>query len=114
MKRIVTAAIGIPLVIVLTLYSPHWLFALVVAVLAGLCFHELTTMVSTRMGTRPGSWTVLAAAAVPFSFVGNSQWVLTILVAVFLFCLLVMTFEGSLDNMLPSISLTALGLVYCG
>jgi CDP-diglyceride synthetase len=52
MKRIVTAAIGIPLVIAVTLYSPHWVFALVVAVFAGLCFRELTAMGSVRMTHR--------------------------------------------------------------
>jgi len=114
MKRIVTAAIGIPLVIAVTLYSPPWLFALVVAVFAGLGFHELTTMGVARMNTRHGAWPSLAAAAVTASFIGDSKWVLTMTAAAFLFCLLVMTFEGSIDNMLPSISLTALGLVYCG
>jgi phosphatidate cytidylyltransferase len=114
MKRIVTAAIGIPLVIVITLYSPHWLFALIVALFAGLGFHELTSMGVARMSTRSGAWPALAAAAVTASFVGDSRWVLTMLAATFLFCLLVMTFGKSIDNMLPSISLTALGLVYCG
>jgi phosphatidate cytidylyltransferase len=114
MKSIVTAAIGIPLVILITLYSPHWLFALIVAVFAGICFNELTAMGWARMNARPGSWAALAAAAVTASFVGNFQWALMITVAAFLFCLLVMTFESPIDNMLPSISLAGLGLIYCG
>jgi phosphatidate cytidylyltransferase len=114
MKRIVTAAIGIPLVIAVTLYSPHWVFALVVAVFAGLCFRELMAMGSVRMNARPGAWPALTAAAVTASFIGDSNWVLMMTAASILFCLLVMTFEGPIDNMLPSISLAGLGLVYCG
>ena len=114
MKRILTAAIGIPLVIAVTLYSPHWIFALVVALFAGLCFHELTTMGAARLNTRHSSWGGMAAAAVTASFVGDSTWVLTMTVAAFLFCLLVMTFEGAVGNMLPNMSLVGLGLLYCG
>jgi len=113
MKRVLTACIGIPVVIAVTLYSPHWLFALIVALVAGLCFRELMTFGESRMGSRPGAWTAMAGAAVTASFVGDATWVLTILTASFLFCLTVMTFEGSLASMLPNASLVAMGMVYC-
>ena len=116
MKRIVTAAIAVPLLIAVTLYSPHWLFALIVALCAGVCFKELMTFGSSRMGSRPGAWTAVAGAAVTASFVGDAAWMLTMLTAAFLFCCVMMTFESSpesRDSMLPNISLTALCLVYC-
>jgi phosphatidate cytidylyltransferase len=113
MKRVLTAVIGIPLVVAATLYSPRWLFALIIALVAGLCFNELMTFGAARMGSRPGSWTAVAGAAVTASFVGDSVWVLTILTASFVFCLAVLTFERPLDSMLPNASLIALGMVYC-
>ena len=113
MKRVLTAAIGIPLVIAITLYSPHWLFALIVAVIAGMCFSEFLAFGSSRMGSRPGGWIVLAGAAVTASFVGDATWVLTILAAAFIFSFAVLTFDGSLESMLPRSSLAAFGMVYC-
>lgn len=114
MKRVLTAAIGIPFVVAVTLYSPHWLFALIVAAVAGLCFNELMTFGASRMGSRPGAWTGVAGAAVTASFVGDAAWVLTILISAFIFCIAVLTFEGSLESMLPNASLVAMGMVYCG
>jgi len=113
MKRVLTAAIGIPLVIVATLYSPHWLFALIVAAAAGMCFNELRIFGSSHMGARPGGWTAVAGAAVTASFVGNSTWVLTILAAAFLFSFAIMAFDGSLESLLPNAGLVALGILYC-
>ena len=63
MKRILTAMIGIPFVIAFTLYSPHWLFALIIAAFAGMCVNELRTFGASRAGARPGTWAVLAGAA---------------------------------------------------
>jgi phosphatidate cytidylyltransferase len=113
MKRVLTAVIGIPLVIAVTLYSPHWLFGLIVALAAGLCFNELITFSASRMGSRPGAWTAVAGAAVTASFVGDAAWVLTILAAAFTFCFVLMMFEGSLDSTLTNASLIAMGMVYC-
>jgi|SRR6188768_4151405 len=113
MKRVLTAVIGIPIVVAITLYSPRWFFALVVALAAGQCFRELLTFAGTRFGTRPGGWTAVAGAAVAASFVGEAEWVLTILTAAFIITIVVMTFEGSLESMIPNAGIVALGMVYC-
>ena len=113
MKRVLTAVIGVPLVIAVTLHTPHWLFALIIALAAGLCFHELNSICAPRMDSRPGSWTALAGAAVTASFVGDASWVLTILAAAFAFCLVLMMFEGSLETMLTNACQVAMGLLYC-
>jgi len=113
MKRVLTAVIGIPIVIAITLHAPHWLFALVVALAAGQCFRELLNFSSTRLGTRPGGWTAVAGAAVTASFVGEAAWVMTILTAAFIFTIVVMTFEGSLESLIPTAGIVALGMVYC-
>jgi len=114
MKRIVTALIGVPAVVLITKYSPHWLFALIIAAFAGICFNELVTLSAARTGIRPGAWTALSAAAVTASFVGNAVWVATVLAAVFVFCCIAMIFDGPLESMLPSVNMAAMGLIYCG
>jgi len=113
MKRVLTAAVGIPLVIAITLRSPHWLFALIVSIVAGICFNELMAFGGARLGARPGAWTAIAGAAVTASFVGDATWVMTVLAAAFIFCFAVLTFDGSLESMLPQSGLVALGMVYC-
>ena len=105
--------IGIPIVIAVIHYAPHWFFALVVALFAGLCFNELVAFGSARSGSRPGIWTAVVSAAVTASFVGDASWVLTILAAAVLFCVANLALEGSLDSMLPNTGLVMLGLVYC-
>lgn len=114
MKRIFTALIGVPAVIVVTKYSPHWFFALIVAAFAGICFNELMTLSAAKTGLRPGAWTALAAGAVAASFVGNAVWVLAVLAAVFVFCFVAMIFDGPLETMLPGLNMAAMGLIYCG
>jgi phosphatidate cytidylyltransferase len=114
MKRVITALVGVPAVIALTKYAPHWLFALVIAGFAGICFNELMALGAAKTGIRPGSWTAVAAAAVTASFVGNAEWVVTVLAAVLVFCCIAMTFDGPLDSMLPSFNMAAAGLIYCG
>src|SRR4051812_23540964 len=111
MKRVVTALVGVPAVIVLTKYSPHWLFALLVAGVAGICFNELMGLGASKSGTRPGSWTAVAGAAVTASFAGNAVWVLTVLCAVFVFCCIAIAVEGPLESMLPNFNMTAAGLI---
>jgi hypothetical protein len=44
MKRILTAAVAIPLVVLLTLYFPDWLFALVVSLFAVVAADEFQAL----------------------------------------------------------------------
>src|SRR5262245_47234027 len=106
MKRIITALIGVPAVIAVTKLSPHWVFALLIAAVAGICFNELMALSAAKTGLRPGAWTALAGGAVTASFVGDAAWVLTVLTAVFVFCFVAMIFDGPLDSMLPSLNMT--------
>ena len=59
MKRVLTAAIGIPIVIAATLYSPHWLFALIVALVSCYIYYATADLLARR-------WQRLLLAAVPW------------------------------------------------
>jgi phosphatidate cytidylyltransferase len=113
MKRLLTALVGVPATILLTLYSPNWLFALIVAVVAGACFEELLVLGAARLGARPGKWVLVLGAGVTFSFAYGPWWVLAAMALAMLVAAGVTTFSVALDEALPKSALAILGIVYC-
>ena len=114
MKRLVTAAIGVPATILLTLFAPNWLFALVVAVIAAACLEELMALGSLRLDTRPGRWVLLLGAGVTLSFSGGASLVLTALTFAVIITGAITTFSASLPEALPKAALATMGIIYCG
>jgi len=113
MKRVLTALVGIPLVLLATRYSPDWLFALFIGIFAALCFEELLTIGGARMGSRPGRWVVVLGAIVTASFMGGAEWILTTLSLSVLVAFTVIGLRSPLESCLPQFGLVALGLLYC-
>jgi phosphatidate cytidylyltransferase len=113
MKRVATALVGIPLVLLATYYSPGWLFALFIAIFSALCFEELLAVGGSRFGSRPGRCAVVPGAIVTFSFLGGPIWVLTTLTLSVLIAFTISDLRGPVESSLPKLGLTALGLVYC-
>jgi phosphatidate cytidylyltransferase len=113
MKRVLTALVGIPLVILANLFSPDWLFALLIAIFAALCFEEFLTIGAARVGVRPGRWVVVLGAFVTTSFIGGASWVLSILTISLLAAITAITLRSPLESNLPELGLTGLGLLYC-
>jgi phosphatidate cytidylyltransferase len=113
MKRLLTALVGVPATVLLTLYSPNWLFGLLLAVAAAACFEELLVLGSSRLGARPGRWILLLGAAVTFSFAYGPSWVMAALAVSMLVSAGVTTFSVSLDEAMPKTALAVLGIVYC-
>src|SRR5262245_44463779 len=113
MKRLLTALVGIPATILLTLYSPKWLFALAIACVGAACLEELFDLGISRLGTRPGRWVLLLGAGVTFSFVGGPLWVLAAITLAMLITASVTTFSVALEEALPKAALAILGVIYC-
>lgn len=113
MKRLLTALIGIPATVLVTLYSPNWLFALLIAAAGAVCFEELLVLGASRLGARPGRWVLLLGAGVTFSFAYGPWWVLATVAAAMLVSAGVTTFSVSLEEALPKSALAILGIVYC-
>jgi phosphatidate cytidylyltransferase len=113
MKRVVTALLGIPAVVFVTLYAADWLFALLVAVVAGTCFDELLAIAGRTRGARPGRWIVPLGAIVTASFFGGIGWAASALPAAFLISIAVTTFESPTDTAISRMGIAALGLFYC-
>lgn len=113
MSRILTAAIGIPITLVLVLYSPIELFALVMAAVAAACLSELFTLGSVRLQIRMGRWLLLLGAAVTASFARGTPAAFAALIAAVLVAGSVLMFTVPLDKMLPAMALAIFGVVYC-
>jgi len=114
MNRIITAAIGVPATVLLTLYAPNWLFALAIAAAGAGCLEELMRLGATRLDSRPGRWVLLLGAGVTLSFVGGAPMVLTGLTFAVLIAATVTSFSSSLQEALPKAALATMGILYCG
>jgi len=114
MKRLITAAIGVPLIIVLTLYAPNWLFGLTIAAAGARCLEELLQLGAARLDSRPGRWALLLGAGVTLSFLGGIPLVLTALTFSVLLAATVTSFSASLQEALPKVALSLMGILYCG
>jgi phosphatidate cytidylyltransferase len=112
MKRIITAAIAIPLALAVTLYAPDWLFAALVAVLAALMLHEYFQMIVAAGGTPPGRWFLLPGAVVAASFAFGNTWIIisTVLAAI---CLMGSSIFAPVETALSRVTAGLSGVIYC-
>ena len=113
MKRLLTAAIGVPATILLTLFAPDLIFALLVVVAAAICLEELMRLGALCLETRPGYWVLFIGAAVTLSFTGGPQAIAIVLAFAMLSILGITAFSASLPESLPKAALAALGVMYC-
>src|SRR5262245_37033831 len=111
MKRVVTAAIAIPLVLFLTLYVPNLIFATVIGVVAALAAEEFFSLGARKGIGRPGRWFLVPVAFVGFSFLGG--WVLTAFVAAVLVLMTVSVFSGAIESALGRVAIGLAGIGYC-
>ena len=113
MKRLLTAAIGIPLVILVVLFSSNTLLALVVAIAAARCFSEFIDLAAVRLNARPGGWALLLGAVVTLSFSGGiSSATMALAFSILIVSMLVM-FATSGGEAFSKLAIATLGLVYC-
>lgn len=113
MKRLLTAAIGIPAVILLILYASDTLLGLVIALAAARCFSEFMDLAQTRLGARPGGWVLLMGAVVTLSFSGGLSSASTTLAFAILIVMTLTAFASSGTEAFPKLSIAIMGLVYC-
>src|SRR6516164_3851573 len=97
MKRILTAAIALPLLVVITIYS-HWLFVVVVSLLAAAAADEFLTLGEKKGIGRPGRWFLIMPALVVMSFLQAPDWVVASLVTAAVVLMSVTTFGGKIET----------------
>jgi phosphatidate cytidylyltransferase len=116
MKRVLTAAVLIPLVLVVVFLGPRWqwLFTLVTAVVAALASWEYLTLARLKGA---GASRLAVAIAILALFAATFQWpdqVASILGILSLTLLLVCTFSSPIARMLPDATNAVFCLIYTG
>jgi len=114
MKRVLTALILIPLVLVLVFLGPKWLITLAVAGVAILAGWEFVGL-AARCGAKPPRIAILVALAA--LFVGNFEWPDQTLIlfsglslALFVYC----TFASPVERVMVDAASSVFGLCYIG
>jgi phosphatidate cytidylyltransferase len=113
MKRVLTAAVAIPLVLLITLFAPDWLFALVVGLVCAVAIEEFLSLGAAKGIGRPGRWFLAPAAFVAVSYIGGAGWVLTTLALATLLLMTAMIFSRNIDTALGGVGVGLGGMTYC-
>jgi phosphatidate cytidylyltransferase len=114
MKRVLTALILAPLVLVLVFIGPMWLITLVVAGVAMLAAWEFLAL-TERRGAEPPR--VLVLGAIALLFAGNYQWpdeTLTLFGILSIVLLVYCTFASPVDRALADSTASVFALFYLG
>ncbi len=113
MRRLATAAIAIPVSLLITKFAPAWVLALVVALLAGLMLDEYLNLLEAYGRARPGRWFLIPGGLVGASFYLYPIGVIATLVMTILCLAATCVFSGSLDRALDRVAGGLSGVAYC-
>ena len=111
MKRVLTAAIGLPLVVVVTTWAPAWLFTSAVAVVGAISLDEFLKISAIDESDRVGRWFLPFGAAVTASFYLGSEWIVATL-ALSLLVLMSLTLAAPVSVTRNRVTGATAGLVY--
>lgn len=116
MKRVLTALVLIPLVLVLVFLGPgwQWLFTLAVACVAALAGWEFLGLTDHAGATSPRIVVTLALLALIFGNLEWPDWTATIFVILSLLLLVYCTFFRSVEQMITDSASSVLCLAYIG
>jgi phosphatidate cytidylyltransferase len=113
MSRVLTAIVAIPLVVLLTLFAPNWLFAIALGLVAALAVDEFLNLAEKKGIGRPGRWFLVPAALVAISFTGNASWVLMASVFSAIALMTVTIFSQPIDTALGRVGMGLSAMTYC-
>ena len=113
MKRVVTAAVAIPIVVLITIFSPNWFFALVVGLISALAVDEFLSLADKKGIGRPGRWFLGPAALVSISFLGGGAWATMAFVLTAIVLMTVMIFSEPIEMALGRVGMGLGGVGYC-
>ena len=85
MKRVLTAAAALPVVLALVAWAPPLILTLAVTLVSVICLDEFLKFADGWDMERPSRWILFAGAVVTFSFSLGFVWVLAALVATFFY-----------------------------
>ena len=114
MNRVLTALIGVPVTVLLILFSPDVLLAVLVAAVSMLCLEEFLNLGKEALHTRPGPWVLVLGGVVTASFYGGPRLVVLALTFATLLSGVISAFSIPLEKAFPKATLALMGFLYCG
>ncbi|PYS54108.1 MAG: phosphatidate cytidylyltransferase [Acidobacteria bacterium] len=113
MQRVLTAVVAIPIVLLITIYAPDWIFAFVVGLVAGVAVEEYLSLGAVSGIGRPGKWFLAPAVLVTTSFIGGADWVLSTLALSAIALLTAAIFDHPIEAVLGRVAVGLSGVLYC-
>src|SRR5262245_61090847 len=113
MKRVLTAVIAVPIVLLITIFSPDWVFAFAVGLVSTLAVDEFLSLAEKKAIGRPGRWFLAAPALVSISFIGGGNWVVTVFALSAIALLTVTIFSEPIETALGRVAAGLSGIAYC-
>jgi phosphatidate cytidylyltransferase len=113
MKRVLTAAIAVPITVLITLFAPDWFFALAVGFVSALAVDEFLSLAEKKGIQRFDRWFVVSAGLVSVAFIGGPSWVLSSLAGIALLTLTVAIFTPPVEAALGRVGMGLGGVLYC-
>src|SRR5579862_2876153 len=113
MTRVLTAVIAIPLVLLVTIYSPNWLFAPVVGLVAAMAVEEFLSLGLKKGIGRPGRWFLLLPVLVVVSFLQPPEWIAAATAGAAIILMTVTVFKGPMESGLGTVVTGVSSIVYC-
>jgi phosphatidate cytidylyltransferase len=113
MKRVLTAAVAIPIVLLVTIFSPDWLFAFAVGLVCAAAVDEFLSLAERKGIGRPGRWFLVPAALVAISFIGGGGWTVTVFAISAITLMTVTIFSRSIETALGRIGMGLGSVAYC-
>lgn len=114
MKRIITAVCLIPIVLALVFYAPFWLFTLFCAITAGLALWEYLDIVDAIGAETPRLASLIALIAIYVAIWKYPDLLTAVISCIALALLVYCTFRTPINQILPSVASSYLGLIYVG
>ena len=114
MARILTAAVLIPLVILLLLKGPFWLLVIAAAVVAMLAGWEFLTLAAASGASAPRFLVLVCIAALFIALFFQRELLLPVFTAACLLIFTIISFRRPLNQVLFETSASIFALIYCG
>jgi phosphatidate cytidylyltransferase len=112
MKRVITAAVAIPIVVLVTLYASNSVFAGLVGLITAGAAQEFLSLAARKGIEHPGKWFLLPAGVVGYSFVGGFSAVVAALSVASISLMTVRIFRRSIDTAFASVSVGLASVIY--
>ncbi|MBB6142726.1 phosphatidate cytidylyltransferase [Silvibacterium bohemicum] len=114
MKRVVTAAVLIPLVLLLIFKGPFWLITPVVGLVAGLALWEYLALADAQGAKTPRIATLIGVGLVFLCVFYRPELLAQLLGAVALVLLIVCAFRSPIERVLTDAAFSLFGVLYVG